>query len=827
MTFDDFCNIVSLICIIAGLLYCFFKYVETPGREYRYTIAFFLSLFLGEYYWTVYVFVMHTDPIVSDFVAYLGWNIAIVFLLLAAFRMRPKEVRRFFHPLILLPVILNIPQFYLYIFFEGKLYVTFGGLLNNIWQVGITTVTAVFCMQDLVHYVKNRKVRKAFPWFSFLVILFLAMKYGMWTSTCFSWSSELMSPYPYCSILGSYIALFFAYGVREYCRSKEDGGMSEQSSDLRPQLLLQIVLSLAIIGICAVGFFIADMLKDPGNNANNDHIIIYLFAVSFVVIFLVLVLLFLMTSRYRRMMEKSRRLGEGIRGRINFILTIAVTLALMAFALVYNIVSLYNSSVTSVYEDGSNTIKTMSTDIGNYLTLAETTLRVTADTSKLMLEGGSTPEEILKYLTEQTKIQSEQFDENFTGIYAYVDGVYVDGSGWVPPKDYDPISRDWYKTAVKANGEVAIVTPYVDAQTGAVVITFTKCISDGSDGKPKSVVSLDVIFNHIKEVAEEVDIQGKGYGMVVNGDGLIIAHRDSEYNGENVKELFGEDFLYNIKHARGGKFETRVSYDKWAKINNEKCTAFVKPVMDQWYTVVIVTNRELFGNTYSHLAVSILVSLITFCLISFFYYIGYRNEEIYGRKVEEMNLQVVSALASAIDAKDNYTNGHSTRVADYSKMIAERAGYTKPEQDEIYMMGLLHDVGKIGVPDEVINKPAKLNDEEFELIKKHPETGSGILERIKERPKLATGARWHHERYGGGGYPDGIAGEEIPEEARIIAVADAYDAMTSRRSYRDVMPQEKVRAEIEKGMGTQFDPKFAKIMIEMIDEDKEYTMHET
>jgi len=191
-----------------------------------------------------------------------------------------------------------------------------------------------------------------------------------------------------------------------------------------------------------------------------------------------------------------------------------------------------------------------------------------------------------------------------------------------------------------------------------------------------------------------------------------------------------------------------------------------------------------------------------------------------------MNIQVVSSLASAIDAKDKYTNGHSSRVAEYSRMLAERAGYSGSEQDEIYMIGLLHDVGKIGVPDSVINKPAKLTAEELELIKKHPVVGSGILERIKERPKLAMGARWHHERYGGGGYPDGIAGEKIPEEARIIAVADAYDAMTSRRSYRNVMPQDKVRSEIENGIGTQFDPRFAKLMLQMIDEDKDYSMCE-
>ena len=189
-------------------------------------------------------------------------------------------------------------------------------------------------------------------------------------------------------------------------------------------------------------------------------------------------------------------------------------------------------------------------------------------------------------------------------------------------------------------------------------------------------------------------------------------------------------------------------------------------------------------------------------------------------------MHVVHSLADAIDAKDTYTNGHSGRVAKYSKEIARRYGYSEKAQGDIYMMGLLHDVGKIGVPDAVINKPAKLTDEEFAMIKNHPAMGSRILKNIKEMPALATGARWHHEKYGGGGYPDGLSGNDIPEEARIIAVADAYDAMSSRRSYRDVLPQEVVRGEIEKGKGTQFDPKFADIMLSMIDEDTEYTMKE-
>ncbi len=191
-----------------------------------------------------------------------------------------------------------------------------------------------------------------------------------------------------------------------------------------------------------------------------------------------------------------------------------------------------------------------------------------------------------------------------------------------------------------------------------------------------------------------------------------------------------------------------------------------------------------------------------------------------------ITLHLVQTLAEAIDAKDTYTNGHSGRVASYSREIAKRLGYDEAGQDEVYMMGLLHDVGKIGVPDWIINKTERLTDEEFGEIKKHPGVGDRILKKMQEMPTLAFGARWHHERIDGKGYPDGLKGGEIPEEARIIAVADAYDAMTSNRSYRNIMPQSKVRAELERGKGAQFDESIADIMIGMIDEDTEYTMHE-
>ena len=196
---------------------------------------------------------------------------------------------------------------------------------------------------------------------------------------------------------------------------------------------------------------------------------------------------------------------------------------------------------------------------------------------------------------------------------------------------------------------------------------------------------------------------------------------------------------------------------------------------------------------------------------------------------EEMQIvfgQTAEALASAIDAKDKYTHGHSMRVAEYSKEIAALAGKTPKECREIYFAGLLHDVGKIGIPDTIINKEGKLSDEEFAAIKRHPVIGKQILSRITKSPYLSIGANFHHERYDGRGYPQGLKGDDIPDAARIIAVADAYDAMTSRRSYREPIPQQKAREEIVKGMDSQFDPVYARAMLHLIDLDTEYQMQE-
>ncbi len=195
------------------------------------------------------------------------------------------------------------------------------------------------------------------------------------------------------------------------------------------------------------------------------------------------------------------------------------------------------------------------------------------------------------------------------------------------------------------------------------------------------------------------------------------------------------------------------------------------------------------------------------------------------RLYERAVLEMCWALAGTVDAKDPYTNGHSERVADYTRLLAKKMGIPNNQQKDLYYTALLHDIGKIGIPNEILNKPTRLTNEEFQTIRNHTVFGDQILGRIISMPTLSVAARSHHERYDGSGYPDGLSGEEIPLAARIVAVADCYDAMTSVRSYSGVRPQADVRAEIEKGAGTQFDPLVAEKMLEIIDEDTAYELH--
>lgn len=188
------------------------------------------------------------------------------------------------------------------------------------------------------------------------------------------------------------------------------------------------------------------------------------------------------------------------------------------------------------------------------------------------------------------------------------------------------------------------------------------------------------------------------------------------------------------------------------------------------------------------------------------------------RQLEYKNITVesIQAIARTIDAKDEYTNGHSIRVGYYSKLIAQNLNMKEDEVDNIYYIALLHDIGKIAIPDSILNKPGRLTDEEFAVMKSHTTRGAKILKGISTIPQIVEGAKSHHEKYDGSGYPEGLKGEDIPFVARIICCADCFDAMASKRVYKEPFALEKIISEFERCSGTQFDPQIAHVVVEMM-----------
>lgn len=191
-----------------------------------------------------------------------------------------------------------------------------------------------------------------------------------------------------------------------------------------------------------------------------------------------------------------------------------------------------------------------------------------------------------------------------------------------------------------------------------------------------------------------------------------------------------------------------------------------------------------------------------------------RKQRVYKSIVNES----LETFAHAIDAKDEDTNGHSVRVAAYSREIAKRMGFSEEEQEQIYYMAMLHDIGKIGIPDSILKKPGKLTEDEMEIIRSHPSIGGEILKDFTAIEGISDGARYHHERYDGNGYNEGLKGEEIPLFARIICVADCYDTMSSKRVYKNNHDKEYILKELKECSGKHFDPEIVPYMIQMIED---------
>lgn len=367
-------------------------------------------------------------------------------------------------------------------------------------------------------------------------------------------------------------------------------------------------------------------------------------------------------------------------------------------------------------------------------------------------------------------------------------------------------------TANSRNYEGEDGTLYISCSSGIVTMNIEDDFYDGSRVMLAiPYVMCDGVYYYpdnkgtITIPSSTVRLTIYGYVLSYSFDFPKVGYTLSGLDSETVYLDIDELSALSYTNLDGGTYTFELSVVNVSTHEKEKTLTVTvikeKAYWEQWWFKVLATIIAV--------ALLVLIAMVIFHI---------KTQQLLKQRERDKRIfkEVVSALARIIDAKDQYTRGHSFRVAKYSQAIARGMGFSEDKVDEIYNIALLHDVGKTGIPIAILNKPGRLTDEEFQIIKSHTTIGRGVLDEIKDFPELSLGAAYHHEKYDGSGYPEGLKGDQIPQIARIIAVADSFDAMYSTRPYRKQMPLEKVLAEIEKCKGTQFDPEVADVFIHMV-----------
>ncbi len=318
-----------------------------------------------------------------------------------------------------------------------------------------------------------------------------------------------------------------------------------------------------------------------------------------------------------------------VRGRrkTGMIIPMIFLFVFMTVMVIYTTRLMYNVAVSNSNAVMEDRILTVSAMINNHLNTAENVLHVAGDSVHHMLISGTTSARIHEFLVDETNNVSEQFDENYTGIYGVIMGKYIDGLNWVPPEDYDPKSRDWFIEAMAADGSVVFTVPYIDAQTGNLIVSACRMLPDR-----QSVIALDVQLKGIQSMMRELTLNGKGYGFVVSNDGMLIAHRDESKKGTNICDTEGgSKFLDAINAADSGSF----TYT-W---DGELSTVYVNRIANNWNTVLVVSDHDLYSEVRSQRVIIIVICALIFLMITVIYYVGHRNEQKYNKEMEEMKLE--------------------------------------------------------------------------------------------------------------------------------------------------------------------------------------------
>lgn len=543
---------------------------------------------------------------------------------------------------------------------------------------------------------------------------------------------------------------------------------------------------------------------------------------------------------------------------IQYVLTLILTLLALVLIVYYSFGSFYSIAREDAVTIGENSISEEAEKLNNFLLQGLDVVRVTGITLDYMLRNQRSSEEIEKFLLQQSEDYSIKIDKNFTGIYGLFDDVYIDGIGWVPDEDYVPQERPWYQAAVEGNGNPVIVSPYLDAQTGSIMISVSQLLSD-----KKSVVSLDVVMDEVQEFASDIQLNGNGYGFIVDNEGLVVAHSDETQKGRNY--LLDEDMKgTEMQHLVQRVYETKGKTLNM-QLDGEDCIVFSKIVRDDWYVVMVVNHVDLFRKVQNNLIRNILISLVIFVVVGYFCTTSYRNrikaihyaeelkksqltlEERVVEQTQEIKEQterlvqmqedVIEGMATLIESRDGDTGEHVRSTKKYVSMIVSymhQHHIHEEEVDDVFVEQIgnaaaLHDIGKIQISDTILNKPGKFTPEEFEIMKTHSKSGGEIVGRIlgdSADERLVQISRdvvtYHHEKWDGTGYPEGLRGEQIPLSARIMAVADVFGALVSKRVYKDSMSSDQAFEILREDSGKHFDPLIVDIFFEIREDVENY-----